>query len=153
MLDRALLHLKFLKNCDMFLLWVRLRGADDWQTKTNKFAVKFSRIFRWRRALSSKVFHWFHVAKCYSELKNEELSWKKLPPKLFGKLSYQSTDIVICNRPIGYWYWDFCDLPIRLIGMMGKLLLVVPWWPVMNQLVLGYIWRLSNYLGDTDFFF
>ena len=23
----------------------------------------------------------------------------------------------------------------------------------MNQLVLGYIWRLSNYLGVTDFFF
>ena len=88
LLDRAPLHLKFLKNCDMFLLWVRLWGADDWQTKTNKFTVKFSRIFRWRRALSSKVFHLFHVAKCYSELKNEELSWKKLTPKLFGKLTY-----------------------------------------------------------------
>ena len=91
MLDRALLLLKFLKNCDMFLLWVRLQGADDRQIKTNKFAVKFSRIFRWRRALSSKVFHWFNVAKCYSELKNEELSSKKLPPKLFGKSNFSGS--------------------------------------------------------------
>ena len=78
--------------CYEFVFKRSLRGADNWQTKTNKFAVKFSRIFRWRRALSSKVFHWFHVAKCYSELKNEELSWKKLAPKLFGKLSYWSRD-------------------------------------------------------------
>ena len=58
-----------------------------WSKTHNKNMSQFSRIFKRRRALSSKVFHWFHVAKCYSELKNEELSWIKLPPKLFGKLS------------------------------------------------------------------
>ena len=74
--------------CYEFVFRRRLRGADDWQTKTNKLLSNFQEFFRWRRALSSKVFHWFHVAKCYSELKNEELSWKKLTPKLFGKLTY-----------------------------------------------------------------
>ena len=53
-----------------------------------KTCHNFFKNFRWRRALSSKVFHWFHVAKCYSEVKNEEVSWKKLTSKLFGKLSY-----------------------------------------------------------------
>ena len=33
----------------------------------------FFKIFRRRRALSSKIFHRFHVSKCYSELKKEEL--------------------------------------------------------------------------------
>ena len=33
---------EILENCDMFLLWVRLGGADDCQTKTNKFAVNFA---------------------------------------------------------------------------------------------------------------
>ena len=99
MLDRALLHLKFLKNWQqnwqqICLFWFGSRRrlvTGAWRrfiTKRNKFAVKFPRNFRWRRALSSKVFHWFHEAKCYSELKIKELSWRKLPPKLFGKLSY-----------------------------------------------------------------
>ena len=41
--------------------------------QTYKFPVKFSRIFRWRKALSSKLFQGFHVAKCDSELNNEAL--------------------------------------------------------------------------------
>ena len=59
-----------------------------WRRTHNKNMSQFFKNFRWRRALSSKVFHWFHVAKCYSEVKNEELSWKKFTSKLFGKLSY-----------------------------------------------------------------
>ena len=73
------------------LFWCTVRWRlvlVGWSKTHNKNMSQFSRIFKRRRALSSKVFHWFHVAKCYSELKNEELSWIKLPPKLFGKLSY-----------------------------------------------------------------
>ena len=86
---------KFLKKnmtfCCLFWCTGRRRLVFvGWSKTHNKNMSQFSRIFKRRRALSSKVFHWFHVAKCYSELKNEELSWKKLTPKLFGKLSYFS---------------------------------------------------------------
>ena len=81
---------KFLKIWQQFVCFglpvVSASGA--WRRIHNKNMSQFFKNFRWRRALSSKVFHWFHDAKCYSEVKNEELSWKKLTSKLFGKLSY-----------------------------------------------------------------
>ena len=65
----------------------RRRGADDQCIKTNKKMSHFFKNFLQGFVRFSKLFHWFHVAKCYSELKNEELSWKKLILKLFRKLS------------------------------------------------------------------
>ena len=73
--------------CCEFCFRRRRRGADDQCIKTNNKMSHFLKNFWWRKALSSKLFHWFHVAKCYSELKNEELSWKIITPKLFGKLT------------------------------------------------------------------
>ena len=58
-----------------------------WRRFHNKNLSQFFKNFFQGFVKFSKVFHWFHVAKCYSELKNEELSWKKLTPKLFGKLT------------------------------------------------------------------
>ena len=73
--------------CCEFCFRRRRRGADDQCIKTNNKMSHFFKIFLQGFVKFSKVFHWFHVAKCYSELKNEELSWKKLTPKLFGKLT------------------------------------------------------------------
>ena len=76
-----------------------------WSKTHNKNMSQFSRIFKRRRALSSKVFHWFHVAKCYSELKNEELSLKQLPLKLFGKLSYYGPDQMATESELEFGFW------------------------------------------------
>ena len=73
--------------CCEFCFRRRRRGADDQCIKTNKKMSHFFKNFLQGFVRFSKLFHWFHVAKCYSELKNEELSWKKLTPKLFRKLS------------------------------------------------------------------
>ena len=105
------------------------------QTKTNKFAVKFSRIFRWRRALSSKVFHWFHVAKCYSELQNEELSWIKLPPKLFGKLSYWWGHFIIwICRKTKCFYRIIIRTKSKDPVILKKLLIVQTLWKIRAKL-------------------
>ena len=58
-----------------------------WSKTHNKNMSQFSRIFRWRKALSSKLFQRFHVTKCYSEIKNEELLLTTIPSNFFGKLT------------------------------------------------------------------
>ena len=134
MLDTAFLHLKFLKNCDMFLLWIRLQAPlmrrRRLANQNKQICCQFFKNFRWRRALSSIVFQWFHVAKCYSELKNEELSLKQLPLKFFGEFSYctchfwQEILLFLCvkSRIIGTIYMisngtygSFIQPPFRLL--------------------------------------
>ena len=95
-----------------------------------QFCCQFFKNFRWRRALSSIVFQWFHVAKCYSELKNEELLLKQLPLKFFGEFSYctchfwQEILLFLCvkSRIIGTIYMisngtygSFIQPPFRLL--------------------------------------
>ena len=82
--------------CCEFCFRRRRRGADDQCIKTNNKMSHFFKIFLQGFVKFSKVFHWFHVAKCYSEEHYEELSWKKLTPKLFRKLSYY-TFILLCH--------------------------------------------------------
>ena len=65
----SILDLKIWLN--LFVDKMALVGACRKTRHQNK--TIFFKIFRWRRALSSKIFHRFHVSKCYSELKKEEL--------------------------------------------------------------------------------
>ena len=74
-----------------------------------QFCCQFFKNFRWRRALSSIVFQWFYVAKCYSELKNEELSLKQLLLKIFGKFSYY-----ICHHHI-IMLWKYNILYVHIL--------------------------------------
>ena len=59
-------------------------SASKQTTKCHIFFQEFLQGF----VKFSKLCQWFHVAKCCSELKNEELSLKQLPLKFFGKFSY-----------------------------------------------------------------
>ena len=59
-----------------------------WSKTHNKNMSHFFKIFLQGFVKFSKVFHWFHVAKCYSELKNEELSSLTSSLKFFRKLNY-----------------------------------------------------------------
>ena len=64
--------------------------------QTYKFAVKCSRIFRWRKALSSKLFQGFHVAKCDSELNNEALLSKIFALNFFLEVMLVSLSLQCC---------------------------------------------------------
>ena len=64
----------------------------------------FSRIFRWRKALPSKLFQRFHVTKCYSEIKDEELFLKTFPLNFFGKLTYLGGTILGMKVCTTSWY-------------------------------------------------
>ena len=65
----------------------RRTSASKQTTKCHIFFQEFLQGF----VKFSKLCQWFHVAKCYSELKNEELSSKKLPQKLFGKSNFSGS--------------------------------------------------------------
>ena len=69
-----------------------------WSKTHNKNMSHFFKIFLQGFVKFSKVFHWFHVAKCYSEMKNEELSWKKLTSKYFGKLILWHSHLFFCEN-------------------------------------------------------